>query len=105
MLLLLSCRDPTSVYEDAVGEEDEVHQWTTGGTGGGGRLNIGREVQDAFLEGTATWAVEGVDGGDVPGEFVPWEWQDSQPDSDSPSSEGAALEEPSVKVGVPPQGL
>lgn len=88
------------------GEGGEVHR-TTGGTGGGGRLNIGKEVVDAFLEGTAIWDCEGVDEGDVPGEFVPWDWQDSHSDSESPSSEGAALEPEvsSVKVGVSPKGL
>jgi hypothetical protein len=40
--------------DDEVGDGCEVHQWTTGGTGGGGRLKIGKEVDDAFLEGTAT---------------------------------------------------
>jgi hypothetical protein len=100
--LFLTCSDPTSVQEDEVGDEDEVHQWTTGGTGGGGRLNMGKELVDAFLEGVATWAWEGVDKGDIPGEFVPWEWRDSHP-----SSEGATLEfeASSVKVGVSPGGL
>jgi hypothetical protein len=101
-----SCGGPTSVEEDEVGE-CEVHQWTTGGIWGGGRLNIGKEVVDAFLEGTATCDWEGVDKGDVPGELVPRDWQESHPDSDSLSSEGAALEfeASSVKVGVPPKGL
>jgi hypothetical protein len=95
-----------SVQDDEVGEEAEVHR-TTGGTGGGGRLNIGKEVVDAFLEGTAIGVWEGVDKGDVPGEFVPWDWHDSHSDSESPSSEGAALEPEvsSVKVGVLPKGL
>lgn len=89
-----------------VGEGGEVHR-TTGGTGGGGRLNIGKEVVDAFLEGTAIWDWEGVEKGDVPGDFVPWDWRDSHSDSESPSSEGAALEPEvsSVKVGVSPKGL
>lgn len=95
-----------SVQDDEVGEEAEVHR-TTGGTGGGGRLNIGKEVVDAFLEGTAIGVWEGVDKGDVPCEFVPWDWHDSHSDSESPSSEGAALEPEvsSVKVGVLPKGL
>lgn len=85
------------MQEDEIGDEDEVHQWTTGGTGGGGRLNMGKELVDAFLEGTATGVVKD----DVPGEFVPWEWQDNH------SSEVAALEfeASSVKVGVSPKGL
>ena len=98
-----------SVHDDEVGEGGEggeVHRMT-GGTGGGGRLNIGKEVVDAFLEGTAIWAWEGVDEGEVPGEFEPWDWQDGHSDSESPSSEGAALEPEvsSVKVGVSPKGL
>jgi len=94
------------VQEDGVGEGGEVHR-TTGGTGGGGRLNIGKEVVDAFLEGTAIWDWEGVDKGEIPGEFVPWDWQDSHSDSESPSPEGAALEPEasSDKVGVAPRGL
>jgi hypothetical protein len=96
-----------SVQEDEFGDEEEVHQRTTGGTGGGGRLNIGKEVVDAFLDGTAIFIWEGVDEGDVPGEFVARERHDSHPDNDSPSSEGAALEFElsSVKVGVSPEGL
>lgn len=94
------------MQNDEVGEGGEVHR-TTGGTGGGGRLNIGKEVVDAFLDGTAIRDWEGVDKGDVPGEFVTWDWQDSHSDSESPSSEGAALEPEvsSVKVGVSPKGL
>lgn len=79
----------------------------TGGTGGSGRLNIGKEVVDAFLEGTAIRVWEGVDDGDVPGEFMPWDRQDSHSDSESLSSEGAALEPEvsSLKVGVSSKGL
>jgi len=68
---------------------------------------MGKEVVDAFLEGTAIRFWEGVDKGDVPGDFEPWDWQDSHSDSESPSSEGAALEPElsSVKVGVSPKGL
>ena len=44
-----------SVQEEEFGDEGEVHQRTTGGTGGGGRLNIGKEEVDAFLEGTVIW--------------------------------------------------
>jgi len=58
------------VQGDGLGDGGEVHR-TTGGTGGGGRLNIGKEVVDAFLEGTAILVWEGVDNGDVLGEFVP----------------------------------
>jgi hypothetical protein len=61
-----------SVQHDEVGDGCDVHR-TTGGTGGGGRLNIGKEVVDAFLEGTAIGVWEGVDKGDVPGDFVPWD--------------------------------
>jgi len=94
------------VQDDGVGDGGEVHR-TTGGTGGGGRLNIGKEVVDAFLEGTAILVWEGVDNGDIPGEFVPFDWQDIHPDNESPSSEGAALELElsSIKVGVSPKGL
>lgn len=99
------------MQDDEVGDGGEVHRMI-GGTGGGGRLNIGNEVVDAFLEGTAIliWEgvdKEGVDRGDVSGEFVLWDWQDSHSDSESPSSEGAALESEvsSVKVGVSPKGL
>lgn len=94
------------MQDDEVGEGGEVHR-TTGGTGGGGRLNIGKETVDAFLEGTAIRVWDGVVKGDVPGESVGWDWQDSHSDSESPSSEGAALESEasSVKVGVSPKGL
>lgn len=34
-------------------------------------MNIGKEVVDVFLEGTAIAIWEVVDKGDVPGEFVP----------------------------------
>lgn len=70
-------------------------------------MNIGKEVVEAFLEGTVIRVWEGVDEGDVPGEFVQRDWQDSHSDSESPSSEGAALEPEvsSVKVGVSPKGL
>ena len=99
------------MQDDEVGDGGEVHRMT-GGTGGGGRLNIGNEVVDAFLEGTAIliWEgvdKEGVDRGDVSGEFVLWDWQDSHSDSESLSSEGVVLEPEvsSVKVGVSPKGL
>lgn len=86
------------MQEGEIGDEDEAHQWTTGGTGGGGRLNMGKELVDAFLEGTAT----GVDKDDDPGEFEPWEWQDSHPSSEVATLE---FEASSVKVGVSPKGL
>jgi hypothetical protein len=94
------------VQNEEVGEGADVHR-TTGGTGGGGRLKIGKEVVDAFLEGTAIRDWEGVDKGDISGEFVRRDWQDSHSDSESLSSDGAALEPEasSVKVGVAPQGL
>ena len=94
------------MQDDEDGEGGEVHR-TTGGTGGGGRLNIGKEVVDAFLEGTAIGVWEGVDKGDVPGDFGSWDWQDSHSDSESPSSVGDALEPEvsSVKVRVSPKGL
>jgi hypothetical protein len=72
---------------------------------------MGKDEVDAFLEGTVIWDWEGVDEGDVPGEFVPPERQDSHSDRDSPldspSSEGAELEfelSP-VEVGVSPARL
>ncbi len=93
------------MQDDEVGDGGEVH-WTTGGTGGRGRLNMGKEVVDAFLEGTAVGVREGVGRGDVPGEFVRQDWQDRNSDSASLSSEVAGLElEASVKVGVSPKGL
>lgn len=95
------------MQEEEFGGGGEVHQRTTGGTGGGGRLNMGKEEVDAFLEGTVIWGWEGVDEGDVPGEVVPPERQDSHSDRDSPSSERAELEfdlSP-VEVGDSPEGL
>lgn len=94
------------MQDDEVGDGGEVHRMT-GGTGGGGRLNIGKEVVDAFLEGIAIGVWEGVDQGDVPGEFVRWDWQDNHSESESPSSEGMAPEPEvsSIKEGVSPKGL
>jgi hypothetical protein len=45
------------------GESGEGHQWTTGGVRGGGRVNIGREDVEDFLDGPGRWGREAVGGG------------------------------------------
>jgi hypothetical protein len=84
--------DPTSVEEDEIGELGEGHQWTTGGVGGDERLNIGKELEDGFLEETRVAGELAT--GDVPDELVrseDGELAPDCPDCDPSSSEGAAL--------------
>jgi hypothetical protein len=79
------------VEEDEVDESGDEHQWTTGGVRGRRRLNIGKEAEEDFLEGTDTGALEEADTGEDPGEYETWVRGECQPDSDSSSSEGVLL--------------